>query len=252
MPREPASLAWQPQRDDQIARLEGTFSFGRVAGETVKRLDRNLALAGSALDFHNSVEGDQRYAEFRRMGGDAGLAPAEYGMQSILAVTGIATRARFALVAGAGGIVEIAASRPLQQIAADGRGIAKFRRCAGQKRLGHGRIGLGEIGIVREIGIANQRADADAAIGQTFDAIEPGQTRDVDETVRTGDSAFHQVEQVGAGREICGTWFGRGRDGIRDGRGPDAIDVVHAERRGSASTMSTTTCASSTALVIPE
>src|SRR6266436_3370734 len=252
MPREPASLAWQPQRDDQITRLEYTFPLGRIAGETVKRLDRNLALAGSALDFHNSVEGDQRHAEIRRMGGDAGLAPAEYGMQSILAVTGIATRARFALVAGAGGIVEIPTSRPLQQITADGRGIAKLCRCAGQKRLGHGRIGLGKIGIVREIGIANQRADADAAIGQTFDAIEPGQMRDVDEAVRTCDSAFHQVEQVGAGCEICGTWFGRGRDGVRNGGRPEIVEVFHAERLWSASTRSTMTCASSTALVIPE
>src|SRR6266850_2401012 len=128
MRRKPARLAWQPQGDDQIARLKGAFSFGRVAGQTMKCLHRNFAPAGSALDFHNSVEGDQRHAEIRRMGGDAGLAPAEYGMQSILAVTGIATRARFALVAGAGGIVEIATSRTLQQIAADGRGIAKLRR----------------------------------------------------------------------------------------------------------------------------
>src|SRR6267154_5183315 len=135
MRREPVRLAWQPQRDDQIARFEYTFLLGRVAGQTMKRLDRDLAPAGSALDFHNRVERDQRHAEIRRMGGDAGLAPAEYGMQSILAVTGIATRARFALVAGAGGIVEIATSRTLQQIAADGRGIAKLRRCAGQKRL---------------------------------------------------------------------------------------------------------------------
>src|SRR6267154_4960913 len=103
MRREPVRLAWQPQRDDQSTRLEGTFPLGRVAGETVKCLHRNFAPAGSALDFHNSVEGDQRHAEIRRMGGDAGLAPAEYGMQSILAVTGIATRARLA-VPVAGGI----------------------------------------------------------------------------------------------------------------------------------------------------
>src|SRR5712675_3281470 len=133
MRRKPARLAWQPQGDDQIARLEGAFSFGRVARETVKRLHRNFALAGLALDFHNSVEGDQRHAEIRRMGGDAGLAPAEYGMQSILAVTGIATRARFALVAGAGGIIEIATSRTLQQIAADRRGLRSEERRVGKE-----------------------------------------------------------------------------------------------------------------------
>ena len=105
---------------------------------------------------------------------------------------------------------------------------------------------------MREIGVANQRADADATIGQTFDAIEPGQTRDVDETVRTCDSAFHQVEQVGARREISGTGFGRGRDGVWDGRGPEIVEVFHGERLWSASTRPTMTCASSTAFVIPE
>ena len=37
---------------------------------------------------------------------------------------------------------------------------------------------------MREIGVANQRADADAAIGQPLDAVEAGQARDVDQTVR--------------------------------------------------------------------
>ena len=249
MRREPARLARQPQRDDQIAGLEHAFPLGRVAGQAVKRLDRDLAPAGSALDLHDRVERDQRHAEIRRMGGDAGLAPAEHGVQSVLAVAGIATRARLAFVAGAGGVVEIAASRPLQQIAADGRGIAQLRRGAGQQRLGDRGIGPREIRIVREIGIAHQRADADAAIGQTFDAVEPRQARDVDETARTGDAALHQVEQVGAGREIGGARLGRGRDGVGDGRGPDIIEGLHAERLWSASTR--LFCASSTASVIP-
>ena len=75
-----------------------------------------------------------------------------------LAAAGIATRARFAPIAGAGGIVEIPAARSLQQIAADGGGIAKLRRRARQQRLGHRRIGPRETGIVGEIGIAHQRA----------------------------------------------------------------------------------------------
>ena len=131
MRRERASLAWQPQGDDQITGLEYAFALRRIARQTVKGLDRNLAPAGSALDLHYRIEGDERHTEIRRVGGDAGLAPAEYGVQSVLAVASIATRARFALVAGAGDVVEISASRPLQQTAADCRGIAKLRRCAG-------------------------------------------------------------------------------------------------------------------------
>ena len=70
---------------------------------------------------------------------------------------------------------------------------------------------------MREIGIAHQRADADAAVGQAFDPVEPGQTGDVDETVWTGDAALHQVEQVGAGGEIDGAGLGCGRDGVGNG-----------------------------------
>src|SRR6202048_3812069 len=249
MRRERARLAWQPQGNDQIAGLEYAFPLGRIAGQAMKRLERNLAPAGSALDLHDGVEGGQRHAEIRRVGGDAGVAPAEHGVQSILAVTGIATRARLALVAGAGGVVKIPASRPLPDIAADGRGIAKLRRCAGQKRLGHGRTGLCEIRVVREVGIANQRADADAAIGQMFDAVEPRQMRDIDETAWTGYPALHQVEQVGTTSEIGGAGLGRGREGLRDGGWPDVIEVFHAERLSLASAR--LFCASSTASVIP-
>src|ERR1700730_10333490 len=128
MRRERAGFGWQPQGHDQVTGLEYGFSLRRIAGQTIEVLEGNLALAGSALDLHKSVERDQRHTEIRRMGGDAGLAPAEHGVQSVLAVAGIATRARFAFVAGAGDVVEISASRPLQQIAADGRGIAKLRR----------------------------------------------------------------------------------------------------------------------------
>src|ERR1700738_3222514 len=100
----------------------------------MQRLERNLALTRSALDLDNGVKRDQRHTEIGRVGGDAALAPAEHGVQTIFAVAGAATRSGFALVAAAGGIIKISASRPLQQIAADGRGIAKLRARAGQQR----------------------------------------------------------------------------------------------------------------------
>ncbi len=250
MCRKRARFARQPQRDDQITGLKRAFSRRRIAGETMQGFDRDLAPAGSALNLHDSVEGDQRHTEIRRVGGNAGLAPAEHGVQSVLAVTGIASRARFALVAGAGDIVEISASRPLQEIAADGCGVAKLCGGARQQCLGNRRIEAGEIRIVREIGVANQRADADAAIGQTFDPVEPRQARDVDETVRTRDSTLHQVEQVGATRKIGGARFGGGRDGLGDRCGSDIIEGLHADRLWLASTR--LFCTSSTASVIPE
>src|SRR5258708_14132783 len=101
MRRKPARLAGQPQRDDQIARIEQAFSFRRVARQAMKRLERNLAPPGSALDLHDRIEGDERHAEIRWMGGDAGLAPAEHGVQSVLAAAGLATPPGSPLFAGA-------------------------------------------------------------------------------------------------------------------------------------------------------
>ena len=75
--------------------------------------------------------------------------------------------------------------------------------------------------------------------------------RRVTSTRRSGraDAALHQVEQVGAGGEIGGARLGRGRDGFGDRRGPDVIEVLHAERLWLASAR---LCwASSTASVIP-
>ena len=220
MRREAARLGRQPHRDDEIAGLERAVPLGRVAGQAVQRLERDLAPAVPALDLDDGVERDQRHAEIGRMGGDAGLAPAEHGMQPVLAVAGIAARAGLALVAGAGGVVEIGAARPLQQIAADGRGVAQLRGRAGQQRFGDG----------RDRRARNSASCARSALrtsapmrtlpsGKAFDAVEPGQRRDVDEAVRAADAALHQVEQIGAGGQIGGARLRRGGDGLGDRAG---------------------------------
>ena len=132
----------------------------------------------------------------------------------------VAARARLAPVAGARHVVEIAAARPLHQVAADGRGVADLRRGAGEQRFGDGRIGAGEIRVVGEVGVPDQRADAHAAVGQALHAVEARQPRDVDETVGPHGAALHQVEQIGAGGEIGGAWLRRCGDrlGNRGGR----------------------------------
>lgn len=102
---------------------------------------------------------------------------------------------------------------------------------------------------MREIGIANQRADAQPPIGEMLDAVEPRKLRDIDQTVRAGDAALHQIEQVGATGEIGRARMGCGGDGLGDGRGPEIIEGLHAERLWLAAVRF---CwASSTASVIP-
>src|ERR1700738_2277351 len=102
---------------------------------------------------------------------------------------------------------------------------------------------------MRQIGIAHERSDPRTAPREMLDAVEPRKAIDVDKAGRTGDAALHQVEKVGAGGEIGGAGLRGGRDRLRDGRGPDVIEAVHAAclRSSSASSL----CASSTASVIP-
>ncbi len=94
MRRERASLARQSHRDDQITRFEHAVALGRIAGQTVKGLERNLAASAAAFDLDNRVERDQRHAEIGWMRGDAGVAPAEHGMEAVLAVRARRNRRR--------------------------------------------------------------------------------------------------------------------------------------------------------------
>src|ERR1700710_1829629 len=103
--------------------------------------------------------------------------------------------------------------------------------------------------MVGEIGVANQRADAEAAIGGSLDAVEPGQMRYVDEASGLRDAALHQVEQIGAGSEIGGARSGAGLHRVGDGVWSDVVEIFHAVRLSSACV--SLSCASSTASVMP-
>src|SRR5690349_2211660 len=100
-----------------------------------------------------------------------------------------------------------------------------------------------------EIGVANERADADGAIGQMLDAIQPRQAGDIDQTIRAADAALHQVEQIGAGGKIDRTRLGCSGDRVGDRCGSDIIEGLHAERLWS--DWASLLVASSTASVIP-
>ena len=116
----------------------------------------------------------------------------------------VAARAGSAFVARARGVIEICATRPLQEIAADGRGIAKLRGRAGQQRLGNSREACARNRRSGEIGIANERADAHTTVGKIFDAVEVRNMGDVDEPFWPADASLHQVQKIGAGSKISG------------------------------------------------
>ncbi len=94
-------------------------------------------------------------------------------MAAIFAVERIAAAAWDPPVTGAFDIVEIGAARPLQQVSADGRSVAQLCGGARQQRLAHHRKRLGEGHVIGERGVAHHRTDAEAAIVQPFDLVEP-------------------------------------------------------------------------------
>jgi len=204
----------QAHRDDELTRFERVVLVRHRAGQTVKRLHRDLAPAMPAFDLRDRVESRQRHAEIGRVGRDTVVAPAEHRVKTVVATAGIAARSGRTFVAGAGRVVEIAATGPLQQIAAEGGRIAQLGGSAGEQRLRNGGITAREIRVMREVGVARQRADTHIAIVQALDAVESGQARNVDEPRRAHDPALHQIQKVGAGGEIGGAGRGRGRNRI--------------------------------------
>ena len=181
----------------------------------MKVVERDLAPSRRPFDFDDRIERNQRGAKIGRMCRDAGFARAENGGGARIAAFEVAALAGLALVAGAGGIEEVRAARALQEIAADRRGIAQLRRRARQRRLGNERES-GEARVAGEVRIADQRADPQGAVGQRLDAVEPGETADMDELGGTADAHFHEIDEIGAAGEKGRARLGAGRDRLRD------------------------------------
>src|SRR5712675_1704187 len=118
MCRESSRLGRQTYGDDQLARFEHALALGRASGQTVEALERNLAAPRPALDLDHGVECDERDAEIGGVRRDAALAPPEHGMQPGVAAARLAPCAGLAFVADARNVVEVGASRALQEIAA--------------------------------------------------------------------------------------------------------------------------------------
>src|SRR5262245_4109570 len=100
-----------------------------------------------------------------------------------------------------------------------------------------------------EICVANKRADARAAVREPLDAIKTRQARNVDDPVRAGGADFHEIDQVGAAREIDCPRLCRSRDSLGDRSGSEVLEHFHCAL--SPSPADIFRCASSTASWIP-
>ena len=94
-----------------------------------------------------------------------------------------------------------------------------MRSCAeapDERRLDDQGIARGEVVISGEIGVADQRADAGAAVGEKLDGAEAFEAADMDKPRRPGDAGFHQIDEIGAAGEIRGAFDRSRRDGLVD------------------------------------
>jgi hypothetical protein len=111
---------------------------------------------------------------------DAVLAGAQDGVNAVEAGERRAAGAGATLVAWFRDVIEIIAAGSLEQIAA-GRGlVAQLCTGAGQQRTAEDAIALPDPPVGGEIAIANQRSNAQAAIGSVFDLVER-QAVDIDQ-----------------------------------------------------------------------
>ena len=130
---------------------------------------------------------------------------------------GGAAAAGLAFVARLVGVVEIGAARALEQIAGGSRLVAQLAGRAGEQRARQQAIVAPHAHIGGEIGVAHQRADAQAAVGRRFDLVER-QSVDVDQMRRRFDLELHQIEKIGAAGNEFGAGDARGRGGSLGGR----------------------------------
>ena len=183
--RRPLDSAGSRSAIDQFAGSKHGLALRRRAGQTVE-VPRAPPRAGRrALRSRPWRRGPPAARRSRTDAWRCRLAPAEDGMGAVLAADGVAAGARLAPVAGAGGVLEVGAARVLHQVAADGRGVAQLRRCAGQQRLGDR----------RDRRRRNRSSRARSALrtiapmrtppsGMPLDAVETGQAGDVDQPRR--------------------------------------------------------------------
>ena len=141
---------------------------------------------------------------------------------------GRATAAGLAFVAGHIGVVEIGATCALEQVARSRRLVAQLARGARDQRAREQGIVAAYTRIRREIGVAHQRADAQAAVRCRLDLVE-GEAVHINQMGRRFNLELHEIEQVGATRNEFGTLGLRGRrHGVRRRARPFVGEGFHA------------------------
>src|SRR5580704_8485182 len=181
----------------------------------------------SALTVSTSASSTQRDRHIGWVCGNALVAGTEHGMHSVEAAERRAARARVALVARLGDVIEVGAACPLQQIAPGGGSVAQL--CARPRQQGPAQdpIPLAHALVSRKIAVSHRRAYAQAALRGVLDLVQR-KTVDVDELRRSLNLQLHQVEQVRSACDELGAGPDRGGGGSNSRVGAIVGKSLHA------------------------
>ena len=125
--------------------------------------ERNFAFAFRTTDAHDRIERGERDRHVARIRRDALLALSQNRVNAVESFERAASASRFAFVArGKCRIVKIITARALHEISADCRHVAQLRTGPGEERLAQDRITQRDQRMLRDIGVARERADANS------------------------------------------------------------------------------------------
>ena len=164
----------QRHRGDQLARLAAPSrraACRRAGGGSRRSGCVRVAPSGRTV---STVASSARIATAMSLGCvamQASLAPIT-AMLPAEAADRRAAAAGLAFVAGLVGVVEIGAARALQQVAGGRRLVAQLAGGAGQQRARQHAVVAPHARVGGEIGVAHQRADAQAAVRRRLDLVE--------------------------------------------------------------------------------
>ena len=124
-------------------------------------------------------------------------------------------------------VTEIAATRALHDVAADGRHIAQLRGGGAGEALRQRRRRLLQRGVLLHMAHFAQAADADKAVADR-DLCKAGQPGDIDERVGLFHVALHQVDKRGAARQQAMARRAGGHGRLADIGGALIVKFSHA------------------------
>ena len=160
----------------------------------------NRPFASRTADEDGGVESDEGDGHVGGVRGNARARGAKDRVHAVEALQRVTARTRLALVAAGLAVVEVLTARTLHQVTARRRHVADLAGSAHHDRLRQEGIVDANEPTRRQMAVAHEGADADAAVRPLLDLRE-GQASHVDQVCRLLDLLAHQVDEIRAPAE---------------------------------------------------